>query len=299
MQIEAKNRDGNLLVRESVVAAFFVKRPYPEIAKGYGLVFEQWLQQTPEDAKKWGIIGPHGDEYKPIKQLTRARAEFDAARAKTRNLSALKIGGPQRINPDYKFTFVGVRDLAKNRANMFEIRTPVAEIEGDNVERYVDRIQEIAELVAFDSGYASIALTYGAHSQQLDFAKEARKWAFRHPGFDMPNNESSTAGIAQRIRGAYWLTFLGPWALEQLGGRSALKTALPAGIDLLQVGAGTMLRVGKYPEAGDVNKGDKLPMLRALAKILEPVTLFGDALLDNLFVSEDQRARWERRHLDK
>jgi TseV toxin immunity protein TsiV len=298
MHIEVANSEGNLIVRDSMVAAFFTKRPYPELAKAYGDVFELWLDQTPDDAKRWAIIGPHGDEYKPFKELARARAEFNTARAKTRNICALKIGGPQRLNPDYKFTFVGVRDLAKNRANMLEIRSPTSEVEGTNVDRYVESVHRVAQRLPFDSGYASPALTHGAQGHQAAFAKEARKWAFRHPGFDMPNNEGTAAGIAQKLRGAYWLTFLGPWALEQVGGQSALRKALPEDVQMQSAGVGVMLRVGKHPELGDVNKGHKLPVLRAMAKVLEAASRFDDAFLDNIFVDETQRARWERRHLD-
>jgi Protein of unknown function (DUF3396) len=300
MHVEKRDDDGELLVRDSLVAAFFSKLTYPKLAKSFGDVFEQWLENTPEDAKRFAIIGPHGDEFKPFnpKQVARARAEFDLARAKTRNICAVDLGGPQRLNPDHRFSFLGVRDLSDDRTNVVEVRSPSGDAESTNVECYVENLRKMAEQIPYDSGYASPALTYGVHSQQTDFAKAARKWAFRHPGFDMPNSQGTNAGLERKLRGAYWLTFVGPWALEKLGRHAALRKALPKEIELQPVGAGVMLRAGKYPEVGDVNKGDRLPLLRAMAKVLEPVTLFDDAFLDNLFVDDSQRARWERRHLD-
>jgi hypothetical protein len=73
---------------------------------------------------------------------------------------------------------------------------------------------------------------------------------------------------------------------------------LPSEIEVAPIRAGVMLRAGKCPEVGDVNRRERLPLLRAMAKVLEPVTLFKDGFLNNIFVDVDQLLRWERRHLD-
>jgi hypothetical protein len=300
IHIEKKDEDGELLVRDSLLATFFSNRPYPDLAKAFGDVFEEWWEQTPDEAKRWAIIGPDADEFRAFtaKQLTRAKAEFYPARAKTREMCALEIGGPEKINPDYRFTFIGARDLDDDETNFIQIQSPSGEAEGSGADAYVERVCGVAERIPFDSGYASPALVYGVHSQQTEFAEAARKWAFRHPGFDMPNNGGTNSGLGQRLRGAYWLTFVGPWALKKLGGQATLRKALPKEIEVSKVGSGVLLRAGKHPELGDVNKGQRLPQLRTMAKALEPVTLFEDGFLDNIFVDEEQRARWERRHLD-
>ena len=50
MHIEVKNERGGLLVRDSLVAAFFSQRSYPELAKSFGKVFEHWLEKAEDDA---------------------------------------------------------------------------------------------------------------------------------------------------------------------------------------------------------------------------------------------------------
>jgi hypothetical protein len=194
--------------------------------------------------------------------------------------------------------FAGSRDLRGDKTNVLEIRSPSTAADQSHVEDYVQRIRRVAEQVPYDGGYASLALTWGVDSQKRAFADAARRWAFRHPGFDMPNKGSSRFSVGAKLRGAYWLTFVGPKALETLGGEAGLRKALPKEINVQPAGAGVMLRASQLPDVGDVNQMQPLPELRAMAKVLEKVSLFGDTFLNNLFTDEDQRARWERRHLD-
>jgi hypothetical protein len=49
----------------------------------------------------------------------------------------------------------------------------------------------------------------------------------RYPGLDLYRLGDTSRRIGARARGAYWLTFLGPPLLGQLGGRVALRELLP------------------------------------------------------------------------
>jgi len=301
MQIAVKNDEGELVVRDAQLAAFFIQRPYRDLATAFREVFDYWVSRSPEPARTWALIGPDADEYKPFgpKLLSRAMAQFDPARAKRIDMSSLEIGGPQETNPDYSFAFIGDNDIEEDETNLIEIRYP--SLEPENVEHYVETIRQIAARIPYDSGYASPALTHLGDRQKAEFAKAARKWAFRHPGFDMPENDGTNSAIGRRLRGAYWITFVGPWALKKLGGEEALRKALTKDtreIEVARAGNGVMIRAGRLPELGDVNRGDKLPLLRAVAAILEPVILTGDRFLNGIFRDEDERASWERRHLD-
>jgi hypothetical protein len=300
MHVEVCEEDGDLLVRDALVAAFFCQGPYPHVAPAFGRVFEEWFAQAPADAKRWALVGPDAEEFKALtpKGLARMRAEFDPERIGSAEICGSDVLGPQKINPDHRLTYKGLSDASRGRACMLQLRSPSEAANVDNVERYVAAIHRIATQLPYDSGYASLALTWGVSSQKRAFAREARRWAFRHPGFDMPNNVSSDFTIGHKLRGAYWLTFVGPRALETLGGAAKLRAALPTEVTVVRAGVGMMLRASQLPEVGDVNRLDKLPVLRAMAKVLEPVTLFGDKMLNNLFVDPESRARWERRHLD-
>jgi hypothetical protein len=61
-----------------------------------------------------------------------------------------------------------------------------------------------------------------------------------------------------------------------------------------------MIRAGAMPELGDTNRAEDLPLMRAVAKVLEPITAFEEARIVAEFFNRDWDAlrAWERRFLD-
>ena len=95
-------------------------------------------------------------------------------------------------------------------------------------------------------------------------------------------------------RGARWITLLGPTQIGALGGADQILRTAHAGIEVTPFSNLLMIRAGDA-EIGDVNRAQNLPLLRALAAQLKPITLFGDQSLQNVL---DSRAEdWERRFL--
>jgi hypothetical protein len=148
------------------------------------------------------------------------------------------------------------------------------------------------------SGYTSPALHW-VLTRGMD---KIRALAARHPGFDVARNSKTRYWIGDHARGARWVTFLGPALGERLGGPPAMAKDLGTSIDVTTVGEGTMIRAGAEPELGDVNKNIGLPLLRKVAKLIEPVTMFNERALvmceffdgyDDPFLE-----KWERRFLD-
>jgi hypothetical protein len=298
--IRVKDEYGELLVRDSFVVAFFCRRPLRKVAEGFGACFELWLDKVPSDAKKWCVVGPNADSYSPVtaRRLSRAQSQFQLARIKPEEIRALRIGGPQEINPDYWFHASAHENLEDSETSVLEIRFPTTVLETPGVSWLLDFVKHVAVLVPYDSGYASLGLTWGVDSQLIDFPEAVRGHAFRHPGFDVADNGGTAFNIADKLRGAYWLTFVGQEALSVLGGPEKLRRKLDRRISMLSAGAGWMLQAGDRPEPGDVNNGEYLPLLRSLAKVLEPVMFFNDEALGQLFeVDEDEEdlERWERR----
>jgi hypothetical protein len=105
--------------------------------------------------------------------------------------------------------------------------------------------------------------------------------------------------IDKRVRGARWITILGPDLVKKLGGDSKLRKELPAPIVVSNVGPSVIIRAGVTPELGDVNRKLDTPLLKKVAKVLEPVTLFEELDMLSYFANfdEDTLKRWERRFL--
>jgi Protein of unknown function (DUF3396) len=104
------------------------------------------------------------------------------------------------------------------------------------------------------------------------------------------------------VRGAYWMTLVGPIALEALGlDADGLRQTLDdAAITVYELDHGVAIRAGDELRPGDVNYGDRLPLTRKVAAVLEPVTIVQDYAVFG-FATEDPVTRfleWQRRHLD-
>lgn len=298
-EIRVKDEYDNLLVRDSVVIAFFCRLPLKRLAKPFLTCLERWLESAPSDGKQWCLIGPCAQSYSVLttQKLSRARRQFEVTRIKPDEDRSVAIGGPQEINPDYWFHAVAHEDLLGDETNYVEIRFPSKTLELQGVSWLARFASDIAGHIPYDSGYASLGLTYGIESQLIDYSEAVRGFAFRHPGFDVAINEGSAFNVASKLRGAYWLTFVGQEALKMLGGPQKLRRKLDRRISMVPVGAGWMLQAGERPEPGDVNRGQNLPLLRSLAKTLEPAMHFNDEALSQIFNDEDDEdlERWERR----
>jgi hypothetical protein len=90
--------------------------------------------------------------------------------------------------------------------------------------------------------------------------------AMRHPGMD-PHVDITKKFMGDGVRGAYWLTLIGPPALHALGlDATGLRDTLddPA-ITIHKLARGVAIRAGEELRPGDVNYGDRLPLTRKVA----------------------------------
>ena len=163
-----------------------------------------------------------------------------------------------------------------------------------------DTLRELAGLLPFDSGYAGPGLMWCYEGTLTEAGEVIAPFALRHPGYDVSNNDATASHLGTRSRGARWITLLGPGLVAELSGTDALRASLGEAIRIEPAGAGIAITAGPEPEIGDVNRKQDTPLLRQVAKALEPVTFFGDRFLDVLLADdEDKRGRWERRLLDE
>jgi hypothetical protein len=163
------------------------------------------------------------------------------------------------------------------------------------------RVRELAlELAAplpFCSGYAG--LSFNGDTEPLSMSGEAHTLCFRYPGFDIPNLDWMSCKLGTRVRGAYWLTFLGQPVLGELGGATGLRSRLFSPDTTVQEmdGERAVVTLGRWPESGDTEHGQLLPAYRELARVLEPWTYYEEHITRPEFTARDRR-RWERRFLD-
>ena len=89
-------------------------------------------------------------------------------------------------------------------------------------------------------------------------------------------------------------------AFERDSGAEDFLVETPEQVQIEAVGAGVMVRAGLRPELGDKANRRDTPLLASVAKVLEPVTAFGEVVLLGSFAEWDKAVleKWERRFLD-
>ena len=115
------------------------------------------------------------------------------------------------------------------------------------------------------------------------------KAAKRFWGLNVRNrNEESHLG--GKLKTAHWLTFLGEAALDACGGIGAAKELAPD-VGVVEVGTGVILRAGKEPPEGDVNRqAPDIEPLRRVNKFIRPVRIDAWRYGHNLFFIEPDDA---------
>ena len=171
-------------------------------------------------------------------------------------------------------------------------------VDEDKIEDFVALVHELAKLASPTSGYCPPGFQMASFREGEAFT-EAKTLATKHPGYDVQRNDMTHVHIGNKVRGARWITILGDEVAGNLGGFDELKQKLTPPIEVERLPHGVWIRAGTTPELGDRNRRIDTPLLRRVAKVLEPVTLFGDrhvVVLANF--DEEVLRRWERRFLD-
>jgi hypothetical protein len=266
-------------------------------------LLDAYLQMIPAGTLKWAVPSATAEQWRALDAATLARCKAALAPegAAKRRLTSFHLSDCGAAAPTYAFDLVGMprgEDFPE-AVTLVQMSFPTELVDEDVVEQFVAQVRKMGQMIDFSSGYCAPALLFSTLHIE-DAYSNMRGLALRHPGYDVHGNDRSRLRIGQRSRGARWITFLGPALLARLGGQDALQRQLPSPITVEDVGAGVLIRAGTAPEIGDVNRRLEVPLLRAVAKALEPVTWFGEPHLLAYFANYDEALleRWERRLLD-
>lgn len=301
------NESGIVYLRDGITAAFFLPTPLHEIVDPILSVFQKYIEIIPDQVLRWESVGANSEEWRPVSKTTISRccSQLQPEAARKRDLTSfeLKDGDLAGDASGYGITVIGnpLDPELLEEKNLVQIYFPIRFIEADQVDSFVDTIRNLAALLPFVSGYVSPGLQW-AESFSEEAMQQARGIARRHPGYDVQDNVNGRSDIDNKVRGARWLTFLGPSLNEQLGGFETLSKAFDEPVTVEKLRHGIMIRAGKEPEIGDVNRKVDTPLLRQVANVLEPITLFGEEALIGLgFADPDEDdflEQWERRFFD-
>ncbi|HZH17069.1 MAG TPA: DUF3396 domain-containing protein [Archangium sp.] len=280
---------GALVLREGLSICFYMRRSHHEVAQDVGRALETYLRAVGPRALEW-YVDPEGDWQ-----------ELDGQGWQVIQNKLSESGGgivelyerPDAVSR-YLFEYRGRSfdsdDLDSVCGVAFWLPTEYLNEHGPG--RVRELALELGSALPFNSGHAGLAFNF------LYTPPEFRDLCFRYPGLDVFRLGSISEALGTRVRGAHWLTFLGQPVLGELGGTAGLRSRLSSPDITVQEMKGdrAVVTLGTWPEAGDTEQGQHLPLHRELARVLEPWR-HHERYRWRDFSDEDLR-RWERRFLD-
>lgn len=274
---------------------FYMRRPHQEIIPAVMGALEAYRRAIAPHSLAWHP-GLEGD----WQELDEAGWEFNRQGLLDPRGANIWLRDTPRLLADYEFKYYG-RELDESdgpgRVCAVAFWVPTEYLEAHGPPQVRKLALELGSALPFNSGHAG--LSFYCEEDTLGMTDPLRGPCFRYPGVDMPAMESLPSEIGTRVKGAYWLTFLGSPVLERLEGAAGLRARLHSpGTHVEELSAGrAVVTLGEWPEAGDLEHGHTLPAYRELAQVLEPWLYQAPRSPWHGFSLEDVR-RWERRFLD-
>ncbi|RWA82209.1 type VI immunity family protein [Mesorhizobium sp.] len=285
-------------VRVNLVFTLFCKRKSEDLIEPGIWLLEKWNDYAGK-ALAWALIGKNASTIAKVNKSTMERLQREIRSTTEIGLTGFRYQGPQPYAPDYRMRWLVNReavDPANTKTNLVELMAPVPD-DAQGWRSMAATFREISERFPYDTGYAAPGLVFGDDAAKVEAGAIIGPLAMRHKGFDVPNNATTSYFVGKRSRGARWLAFLSKENAAEIGLSSATK--LPQGATVAPTKNGWMIVASDIPEVGDTNRGVEATNLRWMAKILEPITFFGDRNLKMLLSDRlDFVDRWERRFLD-
>ncbi len=284
----------SLLVREGLSICFYLRRAHMELAQAVTRSLDTYVRAVGPEALGWYV-----DQEGDWQELDAASQAHLRSELHERSGLVVELSDSPSDASQYAFQYYGKPldpPSSPGAVCALSFRLPPEYLEEHGPARVRELALDLAAPLPFNSGHASLA--FSAELQLLGVSAGLRSWCFRHPGMDVPDLGNLSMSIGTRVRGAYWLTFLGQPVLGELGGAAGLRARLSSPDITVQEmeGERAVVTLGEWPEAGDTEQGQHLPLHRELARVLE-AWLYQRRIAWNGFTLEDMR-RWERRFLD-
>jgi hypothetical protein len=282
--------DSLVVLPDGLVFTLFIPAGHHEIAAGVLRILDQYWAMPHVNPPTQ--VFRRGEEYEPCTAKTLASVRRRLEKGTRSHFMVTLRDGQEPELPAYRFEYYGTEaEREPSDDSYVEVWFPRDYPERIGTAAFIDALRRMAEAVPFASGYCSLAL----YSKTWPSNDVVRPLVLRHPGIDIPDNDCA-CDLGTQIRGAYWLTLLGQPALLGLGKLpSDVKAELGPEITIHDLANGVLLQAGERSEPGDVESGDVLPLIRRVAKYLEPIQLYQRVavLFDDLALCNE----WLRRHL--
>lgn len=165
------------------------------------------------------------------------------------------------------------------------------ELISSGVDRFIALAKAAADKLQFLSGSAGYAVNVKRGYLSSIEGGRIALISKRFRGIDIGRPLFFSKYLSQSIKCVNWLTFIGDWAVAELGGAGKIKARLGGDIVVHELPYGLMIQAGPRPGFGDVNRREELPHYRKVGQVLKPLRIPLDVLgpYDEIAGSENTR----------
>jgi hypothetical protein len=260
------------------------------------LEFESYLARW-GDALRWWSDADH----EPWRRMTSELGSYprrrllEKTRKKARDFDAYAHGGDEGDDPHPMFLSMAIHqpDLIRLHGLLEIWRTDVVDA-SSLLEEALSAARRLQPL----QGFAGLALVPWL---DLEVAQDAREVQFaiaqQFEGIQVINGWFTTNFTPGSVGAVQWLTIVHDSILGRVGGRQVLSD-LPEGVIVHDYGSGVVIQAGDAPSAGDVNKGETIPLYRAVARKLAPLRperILPFNIEEPRSLGREETLRWYRR----
>jgi len=297
-RIHIQTSHGHVLVREGLSLTFYMRRSHKEVAMAVERSLRTYLRAVGPDS-----LTVYVDEQGEWQDLDAAGWARIWRQLREDPWAGMDLDDTSSFAALYRFDYHGkdlqdpTRHDTQDATSAVSFWLPSTFLEEQGPSQVRELALELAAPLPFCSGHGG--LSFNGDLSLSGVSERIASYCFRYPGLDIPDLAWRSWKLGTRVVGPHWLTFLGQPVLGELGGATALRSRLHSPDTTVQEmdGDRALITLGKWPEAGDTERGDNLPAYRELAHVLEPWLFHEPDGLSSGLPREEVR-RWERRFLD-
>lgn len=182
--------------------------------------------------------------------------------------------------------------------NYVDLRIPLEALEVDGPDALADRLINVAEPLPFLCGTAGLMLHASPFSRERLWP-EMKALVTRFEGVEPAAAEDFMWSAGLGLTSVSWLTFIGSYYVEQLGGANALSGMLAScrDVTVAQLPHGIAIRAGHRPHLGDRNRPSAdLDPCRCVYKAVRGAQwLDSDYPFDRELFDSDETLAWLQR----
>jgi len=309
-----------LLAREVFRVVFYMPHDHPDIALGVSHALDSYLRAVGEGPQRIHSVSLNHDEGAPLTEErwswvrrllheTRPwsfpddyeeweRGDIEKRRFERGLLFTGGFGIRNGYELEYKARIPWRPAPERPFVSLLTATLPIEYLEEQGPGRVRQLAFDMASQLRFASGHAGLALRL--HGSLPPMHDAFRAEALRYPGIDLREAWGHEEWMGCRVDGVHWLNFIGPPALSQLGGATALRPRLHAAeTTVVELDAEhVVVCLGERPDAGDPTTGKTLPAYREFAQVMEPWLEPRPSRPPSWRFTEAEARRWWRRFLD-